>query len=367
MIALKPMSALFAPYWSQAIHNRPNRIIPNLIWANIWRYLPFLFVPWIDIPEIIVGIFGLYMALYRGVIPAWMETIKCNIPTLGRERLVSHGSTIDYCGAGLLPFILGMILDEYECSWCWLFPLTALLGLFSTILLYWIPTPSICGYVVPEVNDTMPLRERVVKPWIDSWRLIRKNIGFAHFQMGFMLAASGIMVMQPALPIFFVDTLNLSYTKMLFALAACKGIAFAITSPFWVGLFRNINIYHFCGLVTAITAIFPFLLLIAQYHIGFLYAAYLLYGIMQAGSELGWHMSGPVFAQKEESVVFSGTNVLMVGIRGCFAPALGAILYTIVGATGVMLLCSFLCLVATQHFFFGFRKSGKLVPIHDPC
>ena len=41
IITLKPISALFAPYWSQWIHKRPDRIISNLVWGNILRYLPF--------------------------------------------------------------------------------------------------------------------------------------------------------------------------------------------------------------------------------------------------------------------------------------------------------------------------------------
>ena len=266
---------------------------------------------------------------------------------------MSLGSTIDYCGAGLLPFVLGVVLDQYECSWRWLFPLTALLGIGSTLLLYRIPVVAATSIEQPR---SISLQERLVNPWRDAWSLLRNNIGFAHFQIGFMLGASGIMIMQPALPMFFVDTLNLSYTKMLLAIAACKGIAFAITSPFWVRLFQRMNIYSFCGLVTLLTAAFPFALLSAQFHIGFLYAAYLLYGVMQAGSELGWHMSGPIFAKDQESVVYSGTNVLMVGIRGCFAPALGAFLFPIIGSTGVMLLCAVLALLATQHLF-GVRQS----------
>jgi hypothetical protein len=109
IITLKPMSALFAPYWSQIIYQRPDRIISNLVWANILRYLPFLFVPWIDSSWIIIAAFGLYMMFYRGVMPAWMETIKNNLPALSRERLIALGTSIDYCGTALLPVILGLI------------------------------------------------------------------------------------------------------------------------------------------------------------------------------------------------------------------------------------------------------------------
>jgi hypothetical protein len=37
---------------------------------------------------------------------------------------------------------------------------------------------------------------------------------------------------------------------------------------------------------------------------------------MQAGSDLSWHISGPVFSKEKESTLFSGTYVLAVGISG---------------------------------------------------
>src|SRR5689334_65115 len=63
IVALKPMSSLLAPYWSQAIHQRPDNISSNLAWANILRYLPFLFVPWVHSSWYIIFAFGVYMLL----------------------------------------------------------------------------------------------------------------------------------------------------------------------------------------------------------------------------------------------------------------------------------------------------------------
>jgi len=102
--------------------------------------------------------------------------------------------------------------------------------------------------------------------------------------------------------------------------------------------------------VTVLAALFPFLMLGAQFHISLLYIAYALYGIMQAGSDLSWHMSGPVFSKEQESTLFSGTNVLTVGIRGCLVPLIGTILYGLTNASVVMLAGSAFCLFATVHF-----------------
>lgn len=81
IIALKANISAASPLPEpQATDRRPDRLIPNLIWANILRYVPFLLVPWLDAPWMIVCAFGLYMTLTRGIIPGWMEAIKSTFP-----------------------------------------------------------------------------------------------------------------------------------------------------------------------------------------------------------------------------------------------------------------------------------------------
>jgi len=360
ILTLKPMSALLAPYWSQAIHQKPHRLLSNMVWANILRFLPFLFMPWISSAWVIILAFGAYMMLYRGVIPAWMETIKCNMPPQQGEKLISFGSTIDYCGTALLPFGLGILLDQYEQSWRWLFPLTAGLGLISTLFLLRIPRIKNEQEPPPHQGFWQIFKETAVNPWKQSWGLVRENSGFAAYQIGFMLGGAGLMIMQPALPIFFVDVLNLSYTNMLLALTAFKGIGVVIASPFWLKLFQKRDIYYFSGLVTALAGLFPLFLLGAQFNPLLLYAAYALYGIMQSGSELSWHMSGPIFAKEKESTLYSGTNVLTVGIRGCIVPALGALLFSMTNSTTIILLGSLFCFLSNR-YLMNYSKKLKFI------
>lgn len=366
ILALKPISALFSPYWSQIIYNRPERIVPNLVLSNILRYLPFLFLPWIESSWIVILAFGFYMMLYRGTIPVWLEAFKCNLPAVDRVRLVSYGSTIDYCGAALLPIILGTVLDGSEYAWRWLFPLCALLGLTSTFFVYLIPP-------IQKTRDEQPIprpekllfSKKIVKPWKQSWELIKERSDFAHFQIGFMFGGAGLMLMQPALPIFFVDTLTLSYTSMLIAIAVCKGLGFVASSQVWTYLFRRWSIYYFSSIVTILAAAFPFLIIMTQYHVFLLYVAYGLYGVMQAGSELSWHMSGPVFSKNKDSSLFSGINVLSVGVRGCVAPFLGALLFSVTDSFVVLVLSACLCLMAAFYFLRCNRYYQHEIPANE--
>lgn len=348
IITLKPVSALFAPYWSQLSRKYFPSIAHNLIWANLLRYVPFLFTPWIDSSWPIIVAFGFYMVLYRGSVPIWMEIIKCNLPEQSRERLVSRGLIMNYCGFAFLPIILGTILDGSDSSWRWLFLVTALIGLLSTFFIYRIPFPivnNVNGLLIIN-NSQLSFFESLIKPWKQSWQIMRQRPDFAIFQVGFMFGGAGLMIMQPTLPIFFVDVLNLSFTEMLSALTAFKGLGFVLTSPLWVKFFRNRNIYHFYGLVIFLAGLYPFLVIGAQYNILLLYVAYGLYGIMQSGSELGWHMSGPIFSRECDSVPFSETNAHMVGIRGCIAPSIGTLLLTLTNPSTVMITCSILCIIS---------------------
>lgn len=344
-IALRPISSLISPYWSQSICQRPNRIIPNLIGANILRYIPFLIFPWFHPLWYILLAFGLFMTLSRAMVPAWMELFKQHLPPARSEEIVGWGSMIDYLASALFTLATGVLLDHYQDIWCYLFAIGALLGLLPTLLLHHFPRPA----RLLRITAT-PIKQSIIRPWKKVARLLMQNPSFFRFQIGFMLGGAGLMMMQPALPPFFCDTLNLSFTEMGLAIALCKGLGVVLTTRTWTRIFRSMDLFSMSALVTSLAMIFPLLLLLSSWHLSLVYFAYGLYGIMQAGSEMSWHMSSLVFSKERDSSPFSITNVLAVGIRGCFIPALGAFFLACLTPQYVLLIGSCLCLTATGYF-----------------
>ncbi|MFS8564571.1 MAG: hypothetical protein LVR00_09875 [Rhabdochlamydiaceae bacterium] len=168
--------------------------------------------------------------------------------------------------------------------------------------------------------------------------------------MGFMLGGAGLMIMQPAIPMIFVDILQLSYTKMLMAIAVFKSLGYIVTTPFWVRLFRTINIYRFCGFVTILIAVFPFLLL--RRSVAYCFS---LLRLCPLRHDASWqrillaHVR-PHFSKEKDSTIYSSTNVLATGIKGCLIPPLGTLLYTLTNSVMVMIAGSLLGLLATVHF-----------------
>lgn len=349
IIILKPAVSLFAPYWSALIEKRRDRLLPNLIWARVAGHLPFFFFPFFTNVWFFIFSFGFYMLMTRGVIPAWMELLKVNIPEMQREKVFAYGSALSYLGAAVVPFALGGMMDTVPGSWRWIFPATALISLSAIYLksrVTFAPEANSSAPSAPEVKNTLSVGGWIVRPWVNAWNLLMRRPDFLRFQLGFMLGGAGLIIMQPALPVFFMDRLQLNYTELAVALTLCKGVGFAATSHTWARLMGRIDIYRFNCWVTFLAFLFPLCLLAAQIDLAWLYAGYVLYGVMQGGSEMSWNLSGPLFAKEEESSVYSSVNVLTVGLRGCFVPALGTLLALVIHASGVMLVGGFLCLTS---------------------
>lgn len=331
LVTLKPMVSLFSGYWSGLVNKRRDLLLPNVIYARIISHLPFFLFPFIENVWFYIVSFGFYMTLFRGVIPAWMEILKINIPEERRHKVVVWGSFLGYAGNALLPFILGGILDEYSQAWRWIFPATALISLTATFFKWRIPIPADENVVIEITTKTW--KELLVSPWKQAFAIVKQRPDFLRYQIGFMLGGGGIMLMQPVLPAYFVDVLNLSFIEMAVALTLCKGIGFALTSPIWALSMNSVNIFKLSSFPPLCICAFALCLMLASSSVNWLYAAFIFYGFMQAGSEMTWHLSGPAFAGHQDSSGYSSVNVLAVGMRGCIIPPLGSLLFTLTNSS----------------------------------
>jgi hypothetical protein len=368
VITLKPLVSLLSMYWSAAVNKRRDRLVPNILWARALGYLPFFFFPFIDNCWFFIFALGLYMLLAVGIVPAWMEVLKLNIPDKSREKVFSYSQAFAYAGGSLLPFCLGFLLDGYFQAWRWMFPIAACLALFASFFQRRILIPQ---ENTPLIKTEAPkphgssLREHLLKPWTNAWDLIKSKPEFRKFQLGSMILGSGLMIITPALPVFLVDTLKLSYTEIAIALAVCKGLGFAAASPMWSKWIHLVDIYKLTACVAIMGCIFPLCLKVADVHLSLVYVGYIFYGFMQSGNELIWNMSGPFFAKKEDSSTYTSVNILAIGLRGCFIPAFGSFILASYGASYVMMLSCFFYLTAFMLLMSYSRNNQAIVALSD--
>jgi MFS family permease len=357
-VAIKPLSSLLAPYWSAALNSYPRWLRTNVILAGILGHLPFLFTPLFDSPWWLIFAGALYMTLSRGATPAWMELLKIHMPADKRTPIFAWSSAFTYLGDALFAFICGSLLDGFSEAWRWLFPAAALIACSAAYWQYklpWSPSP-----IAPKFS--LAFVDRLKKPWSQAVHLLRNRPDFFRFQIGFALGGGGLMIIQGALPIFFVDNLKISYSEIGIALGFCKGVGFILATPIWARWFNRLDIFSFNGLVTATALAYPLLLFFAASDVIWLYLAYLCYGIMQGGSSIGWNLSGVAFAKEEESTRFTSVNVLMVGLRGFLAP-LGGCICAIFSPDAVIALGAIFSLLATERLFSFSRKAAPSAAI----
>lgn len=337
---IKPLVALLSLYWSFAIAKRLQKVVSNIIITGILARLPFFFVPLFDSPWLLIASAAFYMTLSRGGMPAWMEIMKQNLPEQERSKIFSLSSGLSYLEGVLLGIGIGIVLDQHSHAWKWIFPLTAAIGMISIFFQLKVPEKT----APPKIQTpALSLKEAIFSPWREAKELLARRPDFRTFQWGYMLAGAGLMVTMPALPLFFVDYLKITYTELAIAVSVCKGLGFAFSSPFWSSCLNRFGIYRTSSLVSFSFALFPLILMLALFHSTYLYLAFFWYGISQGGSHLCWHLSGTIFAKDENSYPFSNINVLTVGVRALIAPPLGGLLCGYLGPFGTFFCCAFLC------------------------
>jgi hypothetical protein len=351
LMALKPIVSIFSFYWSASLGERKDKLRWNLVAAGILGRLPFLLFPFIDNVWFIVAGAIIYMFFYRAGNPAWMEILKLNLPKASREKLFSLSSAIGYGEGVLLAIGFGALMDHGHGLWRILFFGSALLGIGTTLLQLRVPIDA--ENQLAEKAAAPKKKNHLLDPWKTCIRLMKTRPDFAQFQWGFMACGFGIMLIQPALPFFFVDILRLSYIDLAIALSICKGLGFVFSSSLWAKAMQRFSIAKLACAVFVCTGFFPLFLLMTPLSLFWLYLAYFLYGIAQGGSHLIWHLCGPIFSDKEDSSQFSGVNVMMVGVRGAAAHPLGGFLSGVIGPLGVLGLGVVFC------FYGGWKMLSK--------
>lgn len=355
---LRPLVSLFAMYWSSVIIKRPEKLLSNVLWAGLLSRLPFLFFPLINNSWILICCIVFYLMLSRGGMPAWIEILKLNLPTQRRSSIFSVGSAVGYIEGIVLAIGVGYLLDHQAGAWRWMFPISAGFGMAGVLLQARVPLEIIPAKMTLP-SSSQSLKAFLIDPWKHSVQLLRKRRDFGCYQWGFMLCGLGIMVIQPALPLYFVDTLGLSYIDLAIALSICKGLGFAATSPIWGRWLSRENIFPLSGLVDFFMGLFPLFLLFAFFNPAWVYVAYVAYGIAQAGSHLSWHLSGTLFAKDEDSSLFTSVNVMMVGLRGGVIPPLGSLLCVAMGTLPVLTIGAFFCFYGAYKMV-GYGKTVQL-------
>ncbi len=342
--SLKSVIPLFSFYWGSSLARQRKKLLPNYLWAWTIGRLPFLFIPWIDSVWFLIFAGAIYQFFYRAGIPSNIEILKLNIDKKRRETLYAQLYVLGFIENIVFGSFIGKFLDMNPNAWKMLFFTATLLSFSSIFIQMRIPLPPNL-----EMDKKVPpiTTNRLVQPIKDCIHLMRSRPDFAHFQWGFMIGGFGLLILRPALTIFYTDVLDLSHHQIGTARYVWMGCGVVTSFLMWRKAFNFMSVRGLTTCITLIFSFFPFFMTCAQKNVLWINAAFLLFGIAQTGSHLVWHLSGTFFAQNEDSSKFTAANILMLGLRGLVATILGGILLKTAGPLPVLVLSALICTGAT--------------------
>ncbi|MEN9343614.1 MAG: hypothetical protein RLZZ453_401 [Chlamydiota bacterium] len=339
-LTLRPVLSLFSFYWSAYVKERKGHLVWNYVSASVLAYLPFLFFPWAGGFWFLLLASGLYQLFSKAAIPSLIEVLKRKLPKSVREKTFSLLFVLSFVESGILGLLFGGLLDTKSVGWSTLFCAGGLLGL--TGLLFF------SSLKVPVMQEEKPPLTHWTKPWKESFQLMRDNPSFAYFQKIFMFGGSALMLILPATSAYYADILQLSYTNVVTARFVFMAVGIALSSFLWAKGLSQVPILKLTVGVLCGFGLFPLCLLGTLWNPSFLYLAFFLYGVAQAGSHLIWNLSGTLFAGGENSLPYTRANLLMHALRGAVVPLIGGFLCDLTSPIVVLALGATLCLYGAK-------------------
>ncbi len=307
------VSNLFSPLWAKGSRKAGAKrlVILSLILASLFIALSAFTesaVPFLIFVFLYYIAYGVREVLY----PLIVEKVYGYLEALGHAEVAY---TIAYTVAA---GIAGYVMD----SWSYRVAFFVAAGLLLLAALSRLPFPDVKG----------DAKEKVEPPYRD--KLILRMVTM------FMVAGTGMLMMLPAIPILEVRALGLSNGVIGIAIAL-NSLSYMLFSELWSRLIKRPS--HVVRVFQAgFTALF---LMALTYYLSssalYVYLAGVLCGLGGSAVSIGWQafsMGVPDYRTED----LSALHLTTCGIRGLYAPILGAALIEWLGLRETFLLAGLL-------------------------
>lgn len=350
-LMIKPTVSVLAYFWDSWIKYHHSDCKKHVMLAWGLAFIPFLFYPLLSSWGYLLFAAGVYQLFNNAAKPPFFEIFKQNVDEKTRKHLVSNTFIILFIISAISGFLFGKILDVNASFWkpiSAIFSLLALTSLFIQKKLHY----SQGIHFFEEKSSS----NFILKPLQQSVAILKSSKEFRDFQVGFMLGGSALMLILPALTIFYADVLKLSHQNYTNARYIFMALGITLSTPLWKKAIAKSTLNNLMPWISLFFGLFPLVVLLSFVHTSILYAAFTFYGIAQAGSHVIWNISGTIFSKDKNSTPFTAINILAQGIRGLFIPLLGGFLTNMFGAPIVLVIGSFFAFFG---MFIMFKNNQK--------
>jgi len=284
---------------------------------------------------------GIFLVYYFGnilIYPAINVLLKTNYRHQNFGRLYSYSASVNKLIMLASTFVYGMMLDQDQYIYVYVFPVVALLDIAGIFFLSKIDYSRVI-----QKFQQGSMRDAVSASLKGMIHTLKTNKAYMHFELGFMFYGISFMVSHTIINIYFKDALGLNYSSVAFYKNAYNILAILML-PFFGKLLGNIDPRKFAAITFAsllffivfvmLTEIFPLHIKVWDIELYLmLVLAYVFYGIFAATMVLLWNIGSAYFCQPEEADHYQSIHLSLTGIRSLFAPILGVFIYEMAGFT----------------------------------
>jgi Na+/melibiose symporter-like transporter len=346
-----------------------------LIWAAIITHIPLIGIAFFprSMEEyqafpyyhyIFLGIFFFFYLNLIIVLPVINQMLKGAYSHQNFGRLYSYSSSINKTVIMIVTFGFGFMLDIDNYAFVYVYPVLAILGILSVVLLARIEVPLEKevikrGFLAASLNSIREMKSILVN-----------NRAYRHFEIGFMFYGFAWMITAAIIAIYFNDALKMNHATYGFYKNGYNILAI-ILLPYFGKVLGKIDPRKFAAitfasllfylLFMALTEHFPFSIQIGSIEVfGMLIIAYLFYGVFAATMALLWFIGSAYFCKKEEAAQYQSVHLSLTGLRAIMSFQLGIIFYQLWGFTVTFGIAVGSLAIAVLYMIWSYRTDSAI-------
>lgn len=253
-------------------------------------------------------------------------------------KLYSYTTSLNKIVMLVITFVYGYLLDLNNFIFIYVFPVIAVIGIVSLYKLSSIPFPE-------EANtfDKTGIWISVKKSATEMVGILKDNVPYRHFEMGFMLYGFSFMISVTVITLYFYDALNLNYSSVAFYRNSYNILAIVLL-PFFGKMIGKMDPRKFAMIAFGSVGLYVFGVMITQWFPAnfkiwdiTLYYTLLFYilfhGVFAASMSLLWNIGSAYFCKPSEAGTYQSLHLSLTGLRALAAPLLGVLFYEQFGFT----------------------------------
>ena len=366
MAMIWPISNFFSIWWGRVFEKSCHKSRIFLI-AGIIGRLSLVYAIWLSTMNEYLVLLGLLFSTNSILIPAQNSIYQRNIDVSRRAKVFGYTTSVSQLISVAVTFVAGRMLDVDEQTFRWVLVATGLCGFMHAAFLSFI---RIQEPVQRDECAPVNWRKTAIEPIRRTLRLLKENRQFAAFERSFSIYGMGFIMMQPIIPIYLVDRLQLSYTSNFLAKGILSQVGLLLLSPMIGKIHDRVHPFRFISGSFAMLMLFPLLIVVSSLWQGssvmptvFVFIAYALFGVAMAAVNMAWNMGSIFFAGKDDASMSQSVHVTMTGIRGLIAPVLGYAILKLFGITMVFVVAAMFLLCAAIISLRDYRRLGNGISI----